>query len=799
MAYMGGGEWIFGSGQLADAINAATQRQISIRCAEDLLYRAWEHAGIEGVKSVASEYGVNYAVNNLGYPVLYSVEAMEGASATSAPVLYNTALEATADSAAHELVLTGAKQVTTQAGKTFLAGAAKTAAKALPVVGAVATGIGLGWESYQEHTDFWTDLSESIFNTDMSPDGPIEVLARASSGGYTTAVKEQEIAKIIQGLAENGCFDFYDYESLIDSDFPGGVIDATYTEVNAEGVACGLAYAKAQELMPGGKVLVVRPDTDVGNNKVQGSAWIFDPANLPATISVTKLSNPGSHTGYYYISSNIRCTTVHVQMDKDDPTQYNYIINQNDTYGITSGIRFVSTIKDDIEIGGLNVNKIAIEADNELFTNDHSGSSLILAPTAQLSDIITQLREKYPEWYESAIPMDEYNPETNEIEHNLYYPITIPWWDPLLTPDKDPSYDSNEAQKGDLYQKPDPRTDPQGKEATENNQKYNTDGPTAPTVPVPPATPTPSDPGAGAGGDVAEGLWAVYNPDTQELSDLGAYLWSSNIVDLLQKFLQNPMDAIITLHKIYCTPPTGPAQHIILGYLDSGVSSDVVTNQFVTVNCGSVTIPEFFGDARDYDNPYTTIEAYLPFIGIVKLRTADIVGGTVNVVYTVDLYSGACLCKIFVTKLGAKQLLYNFSGNCSIQIPLTASDRTRLLSGAMTGGAAGFATGGPIGAIVGAVGGAFMGGTSIDRAGGFSANAGCMGVKIPYIIVTRKYRYDAGGYNEFYGVPSNNTVMLGNCSGYTRVKSVHIESIPIATSDEKQQIETLLKQGVIIR
>ena len=86
MAYIGGGEWIYGSGQLADAINAATQRQISIRCAEDLLYRAWERAGIEGVKSVASEYGVNYAVNNLGYPVLYSVETIEGASATSAPV-----------------------------------------------------------------------------------------------------------------------------------------------------------------------------------------------------------------------------------------------------------------------------------------------------------------------------------------------------------------------------------------------------------------------------------------------------------------------------------------------------------------------------------------------------------------------------------------------------------------------------------------------------------------------------------------------------------------------------------------
>ena len=790
MAYIGGGEWIYGSGQLADAINAATQRQISIRCAEDLLYRAWERAGIEGVKSVASEYGVNYAVNNMGYPVLYSVEAMEGASATSAPVLYNTALEATADSAAHELVLSGAKQVTTSAGRTFLSGAVRTATKALPVVGAIATGVHLGWESYQDHPDFWTDLSESIFNGDMSPDGPIEVIARAHSGGYTTAMKEQDIAKILQGMAENGVFDFDDVESTATHT---GVQEVTFTEVSPYSVATSLAYNKYKQDHPGNIVLYIEDSPNASPGYDGGEVYGCNPSDLP-TIANVLLNNSDFTEDVFYVTG-IGLSGTHCYYDKSTETATYTSVSS--TY-VTSG-KAIREYSGYTSIGGLDVNIIHYEADNELFTNDHSGNSLALAPTASISDCITALREKYPDWYSNAIPVDEYNAETDEIEHNLYYPVTIPWWDPLLNPTKDPNYDPSTAQSGDVYQEPDPRTEPQGKEATQNNQKYNTDSPTAPTVPVPPATPTPSDPGAGAGGDVAEGLWAVYNPTTQELSDLGAYLWSSSIVDILQKFLQNPMDAIITLHKVYCTPPTNGKQHIILGYLDSEVSADVVTNQFVTVNCGSVTIPEFFGDARDYDNPYTTVEAYLPFVGIVRLRTADIIGGKVNIVYTVDLYSGACLCKIFVTKLGAKQLLYNFSGNCSIQVPLTASDRTRLLSGAMTGGAAGFATGGPVGAVVGAVGGAFMGGTSIDRAGGFSANAGCMGVKIPYIIITRKYRYDAGGYNEFYGVPSNNTVTLGNCSGYTRVKSVHIESIPIATSDEKQMIETLLKQGVIIR
>ena len=78
-----------------------------------------------------------------------------------------------------------------------------------------------------------------------------------------------------------------------------------------------------------------------------------------------------------------------------------------------------------------------------------------------------------------------------------------------------------------------------------------------------------------------------------------------------------------------------------------------------------------------------------------------------------------------------------------MQIPLTGGDRTRLLSGALTGAVGGAVVGGPVGAVAGAIGGAFKGGVSIDRCGGFSANAGCMGIKKPYIIVTRKYSYDA--------------------------------------------------------
>ena len=285
--------------------------------------------------------------------------------------------------------------------------------------------------------------------------------------------------------------------------------------------------------------------------------------------------------------------------------------------------------------------------------------------------------------------------------------------------------------------------------------------------------------------------------DINELKSLGGYLWSSNIIEILQKFLNNPMDCIISLHMIYATPSTNDKQNIILGYLDSGVSANVVVNQFINIDCGSVNTVEYFGDARDYVSPYTDVECYLPFIGIVKLKTEDIISSNINIIYTLDVLTGAILCKIFVTKNGAKQQLYTFNGNASVQIPLTGSDRTRLLSGAITGAVAGITAGGLIGAVAGGVAGGLMGGTSIERSGNFSANSGALGIKKPYLIISRKTPYDADNYNDYYGYPSNKTVVLNSCKGFTRVKDIHV-NIPNATNEEKNEIETLLKNGIII-
>lgn len=313
-------------------------------------------------------------------------------------------------------------------------------------------------------------------------------------------------------------------------------------------------------------------------------------------------------------------------------------------------------------------------------------------------------------------------------------------------------------------------------------------------------TPTPIPPIVDIGGS-ASALYTVYNPSKNNLNALGAYLWTSDILEqLVRIFSNNPMDAVISLHSIYCSPSLGANSNIKLGYLDagSGTNCPTVNSQFVSIDCGYVDIPEYFGDCRDY-SPYTNVTIFLPFIGFRTVKTEDIVAGRVNIKYNIDVLTGSCVAIVSVRKKGVSHTLYTFEGNCSMSLPLTGADHTRMIAG-LSSAVLGGVTGGVAGAVMGGVNamasGSFQ--ANIQRSGSFSGNAGAMSIKKPYIIVNRDYIYDAESYNELYGFPANISTRLGDCSGYNRVKSVHVDSISNATKEEKDEIESILRSGFIL-
>lgn len=447
------------------------------------------------------------------------------------------------------------------------------------------------------------------------------------------------------------------------------------------------------------------------------------------------------------------------------------------------------------------------------------------------------MEEQYPEMdqkTQNARPQAQTDPETGDpVVNNYitnYVPASVPSgsdnanrliYHGLNNPDDPESYIDNRPQRDkaegrvntndpvdgwnedvdDAVKKydetrNDPNHYPEPIPANEPNPQYPTNPPSTPEG----ETDDPTDPSVLPGIE-ASGMVSVYNPTKTEVINFSSWLWTGNVFENIKKLLQDPMEAIIGMHIMYATPHTTTPSNIIVGWLDSGVSAKVVDQQYTQLDCGDVFVPEYYGDVLDYE-PYVHIHLYLPFVGIVSLKPNDVIGKQVNVTYGIDALTGTCLAMVTTTKGGSKIQCYTFPGNCAVQIPLTGGSYASVIRGisSMAVGVAGsVATGNALGAIGGVIGGVMSSHLDVSHSGTLGANAGAMGVKKPYFIITRKVAYDAAGYNQFYGYPANKTVVLGTCKGYTRVKSVHIESIPIATSDEKQQIETLLKQGVIIR
>ena len=297
------------------------------------------------------------------------------------------------------------------------------------------------------------------------------------------------------------------------------------------------------------------------------------------------------------------------------------------------------------------------------------------------------------------------------------------------------------------------------------------------------------------------GFVALYNPTQNQLADFSRYLWSNDFVTNIVKLFEDPMNAIIGLHMIYTEPIRGNDSTIVCGYLDSGVNSHTVSNQYKSIDCGTMKINTYFDNVLDY-SPYTNIKCYLPFIGIIDLDTNDVIGGTVNIVYNIDVLTGACLAQVKVTRNDFSSVLYSYAGNCAIQLPITGGNYSSILANVIGVGAsigATIASGGALApvAVSGVAAGVSNSKLNVSHSGSLGSNAGAMGIKIPYLIITRPTPAEASNYQVFYGKPSNKTVKLSECTGFTKVKDVHTSNIN-ATDNELSEIESLLKEGVII-
>lgn len=319
------------------------------------------------------------------------------------------------------------------------------------------------------------------------------------------------------------------------------------------------------------------------------------------------------------------------------------------------------------------------------------------------------------------------------------------------------------------------------------------------------------------------GLVTLYNPTVAELSSLGHFLWSDAFsVDTFKKLFSDPFDTLLGLSILPVTPTVSGRHTIYFGNIDSGVACNVVANQFLKVDMGSLTLNETYASAFDYA-PSTQVDIYLPFIGSHGLNTNDVMGSTIHLIYKFDLLSGGCIAELFInhTSQGNKGkgmkytknmgLAYTFTGQCSCSIPLTSNNYNGMIHSIIqsigTVGAIGasVATGNPALGLASVATSATTIGLqantpTVQRSGNIGSSNALLSCLTPYLSVQRAHVCKPGHFYSKRGIPSQvfvdkiSSVGSGNYFQIADCADLHASG---ASDTELTEIKSILTSGAI--
>lgn len=337
---------------------------------------------------------------------------------------------------------------------------------------------------------------------------------------------------------------------------------------------------------------------------------------------------------------------------------------------------------------------------------------------------------------------------------------------------------------------------------------------------------------------VDTGFATIFTPGSLQLKALADVFWSQNLLTLLQNTAEKISDMFVSLGIVpFYVTPGRTVEVTWMGWAITEVMLTLAGWQYKEFDLGTIDLaddPRIFtsGSALDY-SPFSKLGIYLPFIGFQELDIDECRGATVQLLYRVDIMSGSCVA---IVKINGNSL-YQFTGNCMTQIPITSESFENLFTNVVQVGLA--ASNAKVaGAVAGggdsvtseqwdadkitesqaqaqlnqhkairshaqaslgnATANAMMGlKPNYNKTGSLSASNSLMCVKQPYLFLTTPRQCMPSYYQKYAGFPANITDTLGNFSGFTVVSEIRLNGL-VATSPEVAEINELLHSGVII-
>lgn len=327
----------------------------------------------------------------------------------------------------------------------------------------------------------------------------------------------------------------------------------------------------------------------------------------------------------------------------------------------------------------------------------------------------------------------------------------------------------------------------------------------------------PSLPSVGA---TNTGFITLFVPTQSQLKQVAEYLWGGLFdISTYLRLFEDPMDCILGLSVVPVSVPTSGSATITVGNIElSGISLPVASQQYIEVDCGSLTVSPYFGSYLDYE-PYTKMSLFVPYSGVHTVNADDLMGRTVNLVYHIDILTGSLVAFL---KCG-DSVLYEFNGACGSNIPVNSMNYASTIENAIriavnigttvaTAGASAPLTGADAGkrtayqqfgrgvSLAGSTAdGALSLKPNIDRAGSLGGTTGLLGNQIPYFIITRPRLCKPKNQNKIKGYPAFINYSISDLvgKGYTEFDTILLKNLYL-TDDEKNELESILEGGVYL-
>lgn len=297
-----------------------------------------------------------------------------------------------------------------------------------------------------------------------------------------------------------------------------------------------------------------------------------------------------------------------------------------------------------------------------------------------------------------------------------------------------------------------------------------------------------------------------YRLSQEDLKDFFIDLWSLDFSDLIFNQVTgvytNLIENVVSLRwfpvMLQALGEIGTTEGIKLGYTTLETAGTTISSVAELMLGGIFDIKPVYNSYMDYA-PYTEIQVFLPFYGMLDLDVNLFMGHKLVVHFTVDIASGLITYYIMRDDTIVQQV----QAKCGIDIPITLSSMIDVASqisnnvvSKSVSLASATASGSPIGMV-----GAVLGNTASPKMhylSGVGDNGALYGNRRVTLFIKHPQYNRPANYGKMVGYPTYGKFSLSKLNGFVVIENPKIEMTEKMELSEYNEIISLMQGGIYL-